>query len=199
MNVRIGVIGPAEGDETALRVALDLLMADQAMRQIVYLGLDGAAERVVASSELDSLDEDHFLRQAAALAIDGTPDAIEALLAEDLAAQRLSLVRRLPDPPARAIEMLEKWIVLGVHDKAVLDEDDIANAHVIVYGKAKAPGLKRFGPRCFFTPGPLSAGCVGILELLADGNLAIRVLDMDGQVKLDEQVHGGTAKLVVTT
>jgi len=44
-------------------------------------------------------------------------------------------VRRLPPPPARAIEMIDDRVVLLVHDKAVLDEEDIANAHLIVYGK----------------------------------------------------------------
>ncbi|HEY2735695.1 MAG TPA: hypothetical protein VGI70_16975, partial [Polyangiales bacterium] len=134
--MRIGIIGQAGESADELRRAIDLFLTDSQVKQIIYLGDDTAVDAVLSAFARENLGEDEFLRRGAALACAGSADDIEGLLAEDRAAQRLSLLRRLPPPPARAIEMLEKWIVLAVHDKAILDEDDVANAHVIVYGKA---------------------------------------------------------------
>jgi hypothetical protein len=143
--------------------------------------------------------EQGFLDRAADLAVHGTPAAIHQLLAREAEVQRLDAVRRLPDPPARAIEMLEGWIVLGISDKALLDEEDIANAHVIVYGLAEDAGLRRFGPRYFFTPGALTCGKVGVLELLGDGQLQVSVYEYSGTPLWSEILQGRAPQLVVTT
>jgi hypothetical protein len=95
--------------------------------------------------------------------------------------------------------MLEKWIILGVHDKAVLEEDDVANAHVILYGEAPEANIKRFGPRSFLTPGPLDKGLVGSLNLRADGALELSLLDLQGKVWVTESVAPALAKLVVAS
>ncbi len=197
--MRIGVIGQAGKQHAELRKALELLLADPKVEQVIYLGVDGAVENVVADWSKQSLAEDDFLARTAALCPSGSAEQIESLLAEDRAAQRLSAVRKLPDAPARAIEMLDKWIVLAVHDKAILDEDDVANAHVIVYGKALEPDFKRFGPRSFLTPGPLSKGKVGRLTLQPDGSLEIVLLDLQGNTVLREELSAATAKLVVSS
>lgn len=196
---RMGLIGPAGDAKAELERAIDQLLADPNVRRILYLGADGAIERVAAAFARTRLEQDEFLRRAAELACAGSPDEIAELLAEERASSRLSLVRKLPEPPARAIEMLDKWIVLAVHDKAVLDEDDIANAHIIVYGRAEESVLKRFGPRCFFAPGPLAAGKLGCLDLMPDGHVELHLLGLDGAPLETETLHGQSAKLVVTS
>lgn len=207
--MRIGLIGPAVRNASSaaqgkvdLRKALEFLLVDADVQQAIYFGVDDSIDAVVGNWAGEIMggeaDEEAFLNRAAALAVDGTPDAIAALLNADMFARRLGLVRKLPPAPARAIEMLDKWIVLGVHDKAVLDEEDIANADVIVYGKGDAPHLKRFGPRAFFTPGPLSAGNVGMLELMPDGQLEVSVYDLTGTPVWSETLQSRAAKLVVT-
>ena len=60
-------------------------------------------------------------------------------------------------PPARAVEMFHDRVVLMVFDKSVLDEDDVANATVIVWGHAPEAQLKPIGPRAFLTPGWITA------------------------------------------
>jgi hypothetical protein len=60
--------------------------------------------------------------------------------------------------------MIGDRIVTLVWDKAVLQEEDIANSFFIAYGKSSKMLFKRFGPRYFFTPGPLSAEHIGVLE-----------------------------------
>jgi hypothetical protein len=197
--MRIGLIGPAADAPGELARALASLLADPAIDRIVYLGDDQAIDRVDVAHGQRRLAEVDFLSRAADLACSGSADELTSLLAQERSKQRAHVLRRLPEPPARAIEMMDKWIVLVVHDKAVLDEDDIANAHIIVYGRADEAGFKRFGPRCFFTPGPLSAQRVGCLELLPSGQVEVRLLDLEGNAVFRETLHGGGAKLVVSS
>jgi hypothetical protein len=197
-SMRIGIIGQAGESAEELRRAIDLFLTDALVKQIIYLGDDNAIEAVVNDFARESLGEDEFLRRGAALACAGSANEIEGLLAEDRAAQRLSLLRCLPKPPARAVEMLEKWIVLAVHDKAILDEDDVANAHVIVYGKSDEADFKRFGPRSFLTPGPLARGRVGRIALRTDGGLEVALLDLQGNSVQRESLSPALAKVVVS-
>ena len=197
--MRIGLIGPGGQAKPKLERALELLTADPAMRQVIYLGPDDAAAQVVAERARGGLEREEFLRRGVDLACEGSSDAIVQLLAEERTQSRMTLVRRLPEPPARAIEMLDTWIVLAVYDKAVLDEDDIANAHIIVYGRADEAVLKRFGPRCFFTPGPLAHDQVGCLELMPQGHVEVRLIGLDGSVRLREPLYAAGGKLVVTS
>lgn len=202
--MRLGLIGPANGSgedggaHPELERAIQLLMDDPEVRQVLYLGVDGAADAVVERWSGRYIDDAQFLDRGAKLACSGSADEIQSLLSDQRRAARLWAIRRLPDPPARAIEMMDKWLVLAVHDKAVLDEDDISNAHIIVYGKSEEAGIKRFGPRAFFTPGPVGLGKLGLLELLPHGQLEMRVLSLDGKVLMSETAKATTAKLVVT-
>src|SRR5688572_11673485 len=109
--MRIGLIGPAAQAKPKLERALDLLTADPKMRQVIYLGVDDAAGQVVAERAGAGLAQAEFLRRGAELACRGSADDITQLLSEERAISRLGLVRELPEPPARAIEMLDTWIV----------------------------------------------------------------------------------------
>jgi hypothetical protein len=197
--MRMGIIGQAGGSPAALRRAIELFLTDPQVKQIIYVGDDDAIDLAVADFQRENLDEDEFLRRSAELACTGSAADIEQLLAADRETHRLSLLRRLPDPPARAIELFEKWIVLVVHDKAILDEDDVANAHVIVYGKADVADFKRFGPRSFLTPGPLEKGRVGRLALRNDGGLEVSLLDLEGNSVLRESISPALAKVTVSS
>ena len=146
-----------------------------------------------------TLTQDAFLNRGADLACADDAAGIDALLWERRVSQRLATVRRLPEAPALAVDMLEKWILVMVHDRAILEEDDIANAHVIIYDGTKKPDFKRFGPRCFFTPGPLSCGNIGLVELADNGDLAIQLVDKDGRTVQTETLRGSATKFSVTT
>lgn len=193
----IAVVGPAGGAQAALEQTLDMLLADVSLRQVIYLGDDDAVGEVLARRREAGLSRRSFLERAVELACDGGAKEIDALLAEHHATRRLSCVRRLPGAPALAVELLEKWIVLLVHDKAKLEEDDIANAHAIVYGRGSKPRFKRFGPRCFFTPGPLSLGHVGRLELADDGSLRMQMQDLTGKVVQTELLQAAGSRFSV--
>jgi hypothetical protein len=93
--------------------------------------------------------------------------------------------------------MLGDRIVLLVHDKAHLDEDDIANANLVVYGRSPAADLKRFGHRYFFTPGPMREGRIGVVDLEDDGRIAVSLYDPGGVPHLREILERRTGKVVV--
>jgi len=200
--MRIGLLGPADGNAGLLREASEFLIGDAGVDQAIYLGNDDSIDRMVTSWARDIMNgeptEDQFLASAVEAATDGSAADIERLLVADVAARRLSTIRKLPPPPARAIEMIDDRIILCVHDKAVLDEEDIANANVIVYGRSTGPDLKRFGPRYFFTPGPVTNGKVGVLESEPDGRLVVALYELTGAPIWREPLDKRVMKLVVT-
>jgi hypothetical protein len=198
--MRLGFVGPAAGDLDALRRAVEFLVDEAAVDQVVYLGDDDAAERIAHDARLriDRDGERSFEDRAAEIALRGSASDIEGVVGADVELERLSALRTVPASPSRAIEMLDDRIVLMVFDKTLLDEDDIANASVIVYGNSKEMLVKRFGQRAFFTPGPLELDRVGILEHEEDGKLALSIFDTAGTPILRESLAQRSTKLTVS-
>jgi hypothetical protein len=195
--VRIGFLGPGQ-DEALLREATTFLFATVDVDQVVSLGdgafLQGALDRW--TEELGAGTSEAFLVRALDAALSTSAESIEQLLAEDSLTARLAQVRKLPPPPARAVELVDDKVVLIVHDKSVLDEEDIANASLVVYGVSTESNLRRFGKRSFFTPGPLAGRRVGVVETTDEGVFAI-VYDLDGRALLREALAAATTKLTV--
>ncbi len=196
--MRLGLVGPGVDSPDELQRGISLLLADPAVRHVLYLGDDDAVDPLIAALSHGGLDEQTLLARAADLACDGSADAISSLLEQDRSSRRARAVRKLPAPPSRAVEMLDRFIVLAVHDKAVLDEDDIASAHIVVYGKSDGPSLRRFGPRSFFTPGPVANGHIGCLEIIPSGHCEVTLLSLSGNVVLRERLAAPGAKVVVS-
>ncbi len=195
MSNRIGFVGPAD-DLVALRSALEYLLLSDVINAI-YLGDANDVEQVV-SAWAEDLGAEAFLSRAAELALTGNANEIQDLLVADQAVQQLSRVRGLPPPPSRAIEMMEDRIVLVVHSKDELDEEDIANANVIVSGAEPEAFLRRFGPRYFFSPGPLAAGHVGFLERDDDGVIVASVFTPGGEEVWREALMGRRNRISVS-
>lgn len=199
--MRIGLIGPAlASDDESLRDAVEFLLGDAEAEHAIYLGDDDAADRFAArlQVELRGTDTRSFLDRAVDLACHGTPEQLFEELDADRQLRRLERLRALPASPARAVEIVGDRIVLMVHDKRVLDEDDIANATMIVYGRSDELLLKRFGPRYFFSPGPLAGGKVGLLEADEDGRIALSAYAPSGEPLWREVLQGKRSKLSVS-
>ncbi|MGE0786722.1 MAG: hypothetical protein AB7S26_13705 [Sandaracinaceae bacterium] len=183
--MRIGLLGPlADGDEV-LREAIEFLLGDVEVDLAIYLGENGelVSERIASWMRDivgDDPSEEAFLDRARDAARGGDADAIDRLLEGDAFLEKLRRVRVLPPPPARAVEMIADRIILAVHDKRVLDEEDIANAHLIVYGKSTEADLRKFGHRYFLTPGPLDAERVAVVEVERDGHVSIALFETSG-------------------
>ncbi|MDH3483646.1 MAG: hypothetical protein OEM16_05410 [Myxococcales bacterium] len=72
------------------------------------------------------------------------------------------------------------------------------NSNVVVYGDAKELAFKRYGPRCFFSPGPLEGGHLGILDDEKEGGgITLRAIDLTGEVSWTEPIQGRGARMKV--
>jgi hypothetical protein len=195
--MRLGLIGPAETDAAALEQAAKLLICDFEVDAVIYLGEDDALREFVAAHESD--DSGHTIEQRVAeVAATGSADDIEDVLRKLRGARYLGKLRVAPPPPTRAMEMLDDRIVLIVRNKSTIGEEDVINSNVVIYGDAKELMFKRFGHRCFFSPGPLEVGHVGLLDDRSEaGGVVLKAIDLSGEVSWSEPIQGRGAKVMV--
>jgi hypothetical protein len=96
----------------------------------------------------------------------------------------------LPPPPGRTIELLDGRVAVLLYDKATLDEDDIAGASLLIFGKSSERLVKRVGARTFVAPGRI--GCDGggsaILDDEGSTGVRVRIIDGAGAVVHAEQI-----------
>src|SRR5262249_4916695 len=104
---------------------------------------------------------------------------------------RLKVFVSLPSGSRRTIEILDGRVVLLVHDKATLDEEDIAAATLLVFGKSSEPMIRRAGSRIFVSPGPIAVAGGGS-ALLDDGagGVRIEIINSAGQVTVHDPLAG---------
>ncbi|AUX41379.1 hypothetical protein SOCE26_027900 [Sorangium cellulosum] len=188
--MRLGVLGPAQGDLPALARGAQHLLDEGHAERVIYVAEDDALDRVVEGWALRLVGSnptagalfDRAIRCAAA-----TPDEIDAFVASEQARLRLRVLMSLP-PGQRTIEILDGRVALFVFDKAALDEEDIVAASLLVFGKSPEPLIKKVGTRTFFSPGPI--GSEGGTALLDDGQGGVRieVMNSSGAVTAREIV-----------
>lgn len=199
--MRLGFIGPADTDSTALEAAAKLLIIEYEVDQVVYLGEDQALQDFVATHgpSGDGEEDAALLEQRVArVAATGSPTDIGDLVRRLRSERYLEKLRVAPSPPTRLMEMLDDRIVLIVRLKASIGEEDVVNSNVVIYGDAREPLFKRFGPRCFFSPGPLQGGLLGILDDESEaGGVELKAVDVDGKVIWTEPIQGRGAKVMV--
>ncbi len=197
--VRLGVLGPTASDLVTLAKAAQLLLDKAGVERVLYLGADDALDRVVATWASDLVGgnptADLVFQRAAAACASGSPEEIEAFVAAERARQRLSVLTSVPRPPGRTIELFDGRVAVIVFDKANLDEDDIAGATLLIYGKSDAPVVHPIGSRLFFSPGPLRAEGAPArdahgIAVIDDqgGGIRIDLLDPAGDIARTERV-----------
>jgi hypothetical protein len=199
--MRLGVLGPAQGDLPALARGAQLLLDEGHAEKVIYVADDDALDRVVegwAQTLVGSDPTEGALFERAVRCAQATPEAIDAFVASERARLRLKVLVSLP-PGQRTIEILDGRVALFVFDKGALDEEDIVAASILVFGKSAAPLIKRVGARTFFSPGPI--GSEGGSALLDDGGggTRIEVMNAQGAVILREVLSpvAGSAKMRV--
>lgn len=201
--MRLGLLGPAHGDLAALARGARGLLDDAHVDKVVYLAVDDAMDRVVTAWGRQIVGGDPvgaaLFDRAAARCVTAPPADIDAFIASERALLGLSAFVSLPPPPGRTIEIIDGRVVLLVYDKSALDEEDIAGASVLVFGKAAAPLVKRVGTRVFLAPGPL--GPTSGRAVLDDGGGGLRVSFLDeagvvlGEEPLAPQVGAGKMRV----
>lgn len=201
--MRLGLLGPAAGDLAALARMAEFLLNGAKVTRAIYLGGDDALEHTVAlwAESLvgpDPSDEGVWAR-AFEVAARGTSEQIDGFLRAERARLRLKSLERLPPEELRSVEMFGDRVAILIHDKALLDEEDIYAATYLFYGRSDGPLIKNIGPRWFLTPGPV--GCAGggalVLDDASDAVVAT-LFDADGRAAATETLSvGRAAKLSV--
>lgn len=195
--MRLGFIGPAKTNAAALEQAAKLLICDLEVDTVVYLGEDAALREFIEKHESDAA-EFPIEQQVAEVAATGTPDEIEEVLRKLRGARYLEKLRVAPPAPRRAMEMLDDRIALIVRSKSTIGEEDVINANIVVYGDATELMFKRFGPRCFFSPGPLDTGHLGLVDDQSEsGGVVLKAIDLNGELFWSEPIQGRGAKVMV--
>lgn len=185
-RMRMGLLGPADGDVAALGRAAEFLLNGAKVHRAVYLGVDGALDRAVAAWARKLVGDDPSdaaaWTRSCAIALKGSPQEIDRFVAIERARLRLKALETLPDR-ARTVEMIGDRVAVLVNDKASLDEEDIAGANIIVFGKTDAPLVKPIGSRWFISPGLVGASGSGP-AVIDDEKDDIEVSLFDGAGKL---------------
>lgn len=183
--MKLGLLGPAEGDLSGLGIAAERLVHAKVDR-VIYLGPDDALERAIGAWAKrlvgDDPAESAVWRRASELAIAGSPAEIDAFVKTDRARLALHVFESLPGGTARTIEIVGDRVAVLVHEKALLDEEDIFAANLILYGKSDQPVVRRIGARWFISPGKLGAPGGGACVLDDSGDdVVVTIYDGSGK------------------
>ena len=120
-------------------------MFEHGADQVIYLGPDDALDRLVLEwvGRLVGVDpsEAGLWARAANRCAGAAPDEIQRFVRAERERDRL---------------------------KALLDEEDILPASILVFGKSREPVVRQVGPRTFVCPGELGTGPAGV-GLLSSG------------------------------
>lgn len=179
--MRLGVLGPAQGDLPALARGAQRLLDEGRAERVIYVAEDDALDRVVegwAQCLVGANPTEGALFERALRCTTAAPEEIDAFVASERARLRLKLLTSLP-PGRRTIEILDGRVALFVFDRAALDEEDMVAASLLVFGNSAEPLIKRVGARTFFSPGPI--GSEGGAALLDDGQGGVRIEVMNAR------------------
>jgi hypothetical protein len=190
--VRLGLLGPANGDLASLARTAEFLLNGAKVARAIYLGADDALEDTVAvwAESLVGPDaSDDGVWERALAVVTGGAEQIDRFLRAERARLRLKSLERLPPQELRTVEMFGDRVAVLIHDKALLDEEDIYSASLLIYGTGETPLVKRIGPRWFLTPGPI--GEMGGAIVLDDSTeeLVASVYDAEGSLACTEVLH----------
>jgi hypothetical protein len=185
--MKLGLLGPAEGDVPSLLRSAEILVDVACVDRAIYLGEDDALQRAVAvwTRRLVGSDttESGLWTRAADLAVGGAPADIDAFVETERKRRRLRVLESLPGGDARTLEMLSDRVSLLVFDKALLDEEDIYSATFILYGKSEEPVIRRIGARWFVSPGRVGPQGGGLC-VLDDGGDEVTITRYDATGKV---------------
>jgi hypothetical protein len=182
--MRLALLGPAGEDERALERAVGHLVNQIGVDRGVYLGVDGALDRVVRRLAAQRVSNDPsataIWERATRHCLEGSPDEIRRFVAAERWLRALGVFASVPSATTRSIELIGGKVAVFVYDKSTLDEEDILPASILAFGKSDQPVMRQIGNRWFLAPGPFDqAGCM-LLEDSRDG-IFLTLLDASGR------------------
>jgi hypothetical protein len=182
--MRLALLGPAEGHTGALEAAARFLLSTKAVDRAVYLGVDGALDVIVRkwAADLvgDNPSEDGVWRRAVRACVRANAATIDRYLEAERKRRALRIFEALPDVDTRAVEMLGGALVVMIHDKGQLNEEDMLPARLLLFGKSRPAVVKQVGQRWFVSPGTFEEAGVMTLD---DGDDGILLTQFDGACK----------------
>lgn len=183
-----------ESHRARLLESIERCIAQHACER-VYL-LSPAASTELAPRDSQSEEDRDEAARLLELALRGSPEEIEALLE----ARRLSRLLRqtffVPPPPTKTIELLREKLILLTAEKRALDEEDIVNAHAVLFGDSAEPFVKLFGPRLFASPGTMQ-GAYGVLSCDARGILEVKIYSHAGALLAHGSSEASSARFSI--
>jgi hypothetical protein len=186
--MRFGVLGPSGGDLAALEKGAALLLFEHGAEQVVYLGPDDALDRLVRAWSRRLVGpndaEEQIWERAAYRCSGASAGEIGRFLAAERMREKLKRLQCLPSPRCRTIEILEGRLAVLLYDKALLDEEDMLPASLLIFGKGKEPLVRKVGSRTFLSPGELVGGPsgVGLLSDEQNGELWVSFFHPEGRL-----------------
>jgi hypothetical protein len=170
----------------------EFLLNRAKVARVIYLGADEALEDTVAlwAESLVGPDaSDEGVWERALAVVTGSAEQIDRFLRAERARLRLKSLERLPPQERRTIEMFGDRVAVLTHDEALLDEEDIDSASLLVYGSGQGPLVRKIGPRWFLTPGPVGQAGGAIVLDDSDEELVASVYDGGGSLARTEVLH----------
>jgi hypothetical protein len=199
--MRLGLLGPATEREDSLERAMRFLQHEVGVQRAVYLGIDYALDRVVArwAEQLVGPEphEDAIFARAASCAR-AEPAEIDRFVAAEQERRGLKLFESLASNESRAIELMAGRVIVMIHDKASLDEEDIVSAAVLVFGKSREPLVKQVGSRWFLSPGTLEHFGLMTLEEMNDGIHLVQYDSLCHEVRRERLIAARAPRLRVS-
>ncbi|MCL2823225.1 MAG: hypothetical protein FWD57_04475 [Polyangiaceae bacterium] len=191
--MRLALLGPADGDSVALRNRAQLALGPLGADRVIYLGddeifdaaLEYWAREIVAGDPSDAALWDRAVKTCA-----GADHAtIDAFVGREREREKLRNVTCLPHAGARAVELFSGVVTLIIHDKALLDRDDLVQSRLIVFGSGSQPTIERDGSCALVSPGPLVHPRGGVLMLEDDASgIVCTILNGAGEQFKQERV-----------
>lgn len=176
--MRLAVIGPGEGEPAALRTRLELALKELASDRVVYLGVDSEMTQVVEAWAREIVDgdpsDDAVWARAVRSCCFASAYEIDGFIRAERARSQLRKVSLLPHAEARTVEIFDSAVAILIHDKGLLDEEDMLPATLLIFGKSPKPLMHQVGSRTFISPGPANhpEGGLVVLEEREEGVIA---------------------------
>jgi hypothetical protein len=194
--MRLALLGPADGHADALEAAAQAVLTRHPVDRAVYLGVDGALDGVVQRIAVrlvgENPSEEGIWARAARACLRASPGELDTYIGAERARAELRSFESLPDADTRAVEMLGGALLLMIHDKSDLNEEDLIPARVLLFGKSRSPIVKQVGQRWFLSPGSFPDAGVLILEDGDDG-IRLQLLDSKFEIARTEQLSTNRA------
>jgi hypothetical protein len=200
--MRLGLLGPEQGNEDALERAAQFLLRDLGVDRAVYLDIDQALDRLIQrwATELvgPNPTDDALWERAAERCAQAPPERVYEFIAAERERQSLKVFESLPGDGTRLIELLNGRVAVMIYDKAALDEEDMLPASFLVFGASRQPLVKRVGSRWFLAPGTLDHFGIMTLEDREDGVHLVQYDALCREIRRERLTSERTARLRVS-